>query len=203
MFKELGERVESTVLDGIGKASSRVQENKPLHADLLESEDHFLVVFDAPGATSEDVEVRFDQGTVKAHIDRFRDFYEGFDMRVPGRGLSLHGSVDLPEDAVVDARGADAMLTKTGTLRVRIPKLEDDDGPVTVDTREESEPTGTGVGSSASDMETGLDETDIPTDDTDTDTGTGGGPVDVSHDAGDGEDENGGKVGASDDVHDD
>lgn len=178
MFKELGERVESTVLDGIGKTSSRVQENKPLHADLLESEDHFLVVFDAPGATSEDVEVRFDQGTVKARIDRFRDFYEGFDMRVPGRGLSLHGSVELPEDAVVDARGADAMLTKTGTLRVRIPKL-DDDGPVTVDTHEEDDSIGVDT---ASGKETGLDETDVPTDAGDEDDS-----VDVSHGS-DGED---------------
>ncbi|WP_254537327.1 Hsp20/alpha crystallin family protein [Halomarina litorea] len=170
MFKELGERVESAVLDGIGKTSSRVQEKKPLHADLLESEDHYLVVFDAPGATSEDVEVRFDANTVKVRIDRFRDFYEDFDMRVPGRGLSLHGSVELPEEAVVDARGADATLTKTGTLRVRIPKVEDDEGPVTVDTREEGETTG----------ETGLDETDIPT----SDTGERSESVDVAHDAG-------------------
>lgn len=173
MFKELGERVENAVLDGIGKASSRVQEKKPLHADLLESDDHYLAVFDAPGATSEDVEVRFDANTVKVRIDRFRDFYEDFDMRVPGRGLSLHGSVELPEEAVVDARRADATLTKTGTLRVRIPKVEDDDGPVTVDTREADE--------EVSGVETGLDETDIPT----SDTGEESESVDVAHDESD------------------
>lgn len=181
MFKELGERVENAVLDGIGKASSRVQENKPLRADLLESDDHYLVVFDAPGAASEDVEVRFDDGTVKVRIDRFRDFYESFEMRVPGRGLSLQGSVQLPEGASVDARGADATLSKTGTLRVRIPKVEDSEGPVTVDTHEEDEPFG-GASSGGSNKETGLDATDIPTDDTN--EGTPGESVDVSHDEG-------------------
>lgn len=217
MFKELGERVESTVLDGIGKASSRVQENKPLRADLLESEDHFLAVFDAPGATSEDVEVRFDAGTVKVRIDRFRDFYEGFDMRVPGRGLSLHGSVDLPDDDAVDARAADAMLTRTGTLRVRIPKVEDS-GPVTVDTREEDEATGvdtteTSVGrGSSSDEGAGLGETDGPIDDADAGVETGASTdtrTDVYTDeSGESEDEDGdgsgGQVGdPDDDVRDD
>lgn len=160
MFKDLGERVEGAVLEGIGKASSRVQENKPLRADLLESDEAFLAVFDAPGVTSEDVEVRFDANTVRVRLDRFRDYYEGFDMRIPGRGLSLHGSVDLPEDASVDAREADATLTRNGTLHVRIPKtgLEGDSVDVAEEPSGESGDvarSGSGVGAEA---DVGLDE---------------------------------------------
>ena len=124
MFKELGERVESAVLEGIGRSSARWQEKTPLKVDLLESDDAFLAVFDAPGVRREDVEVRFDENTVFVRIDRFRDFHDGFEMRLPGRGLSLDGSVDLPADAEVDAREADATVAQNGTLRVTVPKVE-------------------------------------------------------------------------------
>ncbi|MFC7155573.1 Hsp20/alpha crystallin family protein [Halomarina halobia] len=122
MLKDLSERVESVVLDGVGKFSSRVQERTPLSVDLLESEDAYLAVFDAPGATGEDVDVRFDQNTVRVRIDRFRDYYENYEMRIPGRGLSLDASVALPESVDVDPRAAEATLASNGTLRVRIPK---------------------------------------------------------------------------------
>jgi HSP20 family molecular chaperone IbpA len=79
-------------------------------------------VFDAPGATSSDVQVRFDDNTVEVRIDRFRDFYEGFEMLVPGRGLALDGQVTLPEAAAVDPEAADATLRRNGTLEVRVPK---------------------------------------------------------------------------------
>jgi HSP20 family molecular chaperone IbpA len=92
--------------------------------DLLESEDAYLAVFDAPGATSSDVQVRFSGRTIEIRIDRFRDFHEGFDMRVPGRGLSLDGSVTLPEGAVVEPDGATATLYDNGTLQVHVPKGE-------------------------------------------------------------------------------
>ncbi|WP_254543368.1 Hsp20/alpha crystallin family protein [Halomarina pelagica] len=138
MLKDLSERVESVVLDGVGKFSSRVQERTPLSVDLLESDDAYLAVFDAPGATGEDVDVRFDRNTVRIRIDRFRDYYEDYDMRVPGRGLSLDGSVDLPEDAAVDPRAAEATLASNGTLRVRIPKTDAGrDVAVAVSTEEE------------------------------------------------------------------
>ena len=61
---------------------------------------------------------------MQVRIDRFRDFYEGFEMRFPGRGLSLDGSATLPDDAAVDADDATATLADNGTLRVTIPKDE-------------------------------------------------------------------------------
>ncbi len=123
-LRDIARSVGGTVLQRVGRAASKVQESKPLPVDLLESDDAYLVVFDAPGATGSDVQVRYADGAVHVRIDRFRDFYEGFEMLFPGRGLSLDGKADLPADAVVDAEEASATLTENGTLRVHVPKRE-------------------------------------------------------------------------------
>ncbi len=99
-----------------------MQERRPLSYDLLESEDAYLVVFDAPGVSGEDVQVKFLDHTVEVRLDRYRDFYDGFEMMFPGRGLTLSGSADLPRDADVTPHGANATLTRNGTLQVEIPK---------------------------------------------------------------------------------
>ena len=127
MIREVGESVGRVVLSGIGRASSRVQERKPLPADLLESDDAYLAVFDAPGARAGDVDVRFESGTLTVRIDRFRDPHEDYEMRFPGRGLSLTGSVTFPESADVEADAAAATLTQNGTLEVLIPKRDPDE----------------------------------------------------------------------------
>lgn len=121
-LKKFGESAAREVLEKIGRGVSKVQERKPLAYDLLESDEAYLVVFDAPGATRSDVQVRFVESEVQVRIDRFRDFYENFDMRFPGRGLSLDGTAELPDDAAVDAESAGATLKSNGTLHVTIPK---------------------------------------------------------------------------------
>ncbi len=126
MIREVGKRIGRTVLDGIGRATSRLQESRALSADLLESDDAFLAIFDAPGATAADVSVRFEANTLTVRIDRFREFHDGHEMVFPGRGLGLGGEVELPEGAVVDADRAEATLTEHGTLEVRIPIAERD-----------------------------------------------------------------------------
>ncbi|MFC7204357.1 Hsp20/alpha crystallin family protein [Haloferax namakaokahaiae] len=123
-LRELGESAASAVLERVGRGVSQMQERKPLTHDLLESSDAYLVVFDAPGAHSEDVHVRFLDGEVEVRIDRFRDFHEGFEMRFPGRGLTLSGRAKLPGDAAVEATDSTAVVTKNGTLQVQIPKDE-------------------------------------------------------------------------------
>jgi HSP20 family molecular chaperone IbpA len=132
---DIGRSVGSAILQRVGRAASKVQESKPLPVDLLESDEAYLVVFDAPGATGSDVQVRYVDGAVHVRIDRFRDFYEGFEMLFPGRGLSLDGQADLPADAMVDAESASATLTEHGTLRVRVPKK----GEQTDEARESAE----------------------------------------------------------------
>lgn len=127
-LREVGEAVENAVLDGVGRVAARVQERRPLAVDLLESEDAYLAVFDAPGVEQGDVEVEFEDGTVTVRLERFREFREGYEMRAPGRGLRLDGRAELPDDARVDPASATATLTDHGTLRVEIPKREGGDG---------------------------------------------------------------------------
>ncbi len=143
MIRDLGKSIGRTVLDGIGRAASRLQETRALSADLLESEDAYLAIFDAPGATADDVGVRFEDNTLSVRIDRFRAFHDGYEMVFPGRGLALTGAVTLPDGAAVDADEADATLTQSGTLEVLIPKtaLSDDDDDEASSAQDVEEPT--------------------------------------------------------------
>jgi HSP20 family molecular chaperone IbpA len=139
MIRELGRSLTDTVLESVGRAASRVQERRPLPVDLLESDDAYLAVFDAPGATSSDVQVRFENDTIEVRVDRFREFREDYEMRLPGRGLSLDGSLTLPADAEVNAEAAEATLRKNGSLEVRVPK-NGHGGEMTVTDEAESAP---------------------------------------------------------------
>lgn len=106
----------------LGRASGRIQNQRSLPVDLLENDDSYLVVFDAPGAEPDDVQVRYMDGTVKISVDRFRPFRDSYEMRFPGRGTNLSGTADLPADAVVDPNAGTATLSDTGSLRIEIPK---------------------------------------------------------------------------------
>lgn len=128
MIRDVGESVGGTLLDGAGRLLGRAQEHRPLPADLLESGDAYLVVFDAPGVEPADVQVRFEGGAVVVRLDRFREFAEGFEMRFPGRGLTLEGRKRLPADAAVDPEAATATLRENGTLEVRFPRIDDEAG---------------------------------------------------------------------------
>lgn len=120
--RRLGESAANAVLERVGRGMSKVQERRPLAHDLLESDEAYLFVFDAPGAASSDIDVRLMDGEVKVQVDRFREYYEGFEMRFPGRGLALDGRAQLPADAVVDATEVSATLQENGSLQVRVPK---------------------------------------------------------------------------------
>lgn len=118
--------VGDTMYRQVGRVRSHVQENRPLPVDVLESDDDYRIVFDAPGAEPEDVQVRYLNGTVRIRIDRFREFREGYEMRFPGRGTTLEGDVELPDDALVEPDSGTATLTDTGTITIDIPKVSED-----------------------------------------------------------------------------
>lgn len=123
-MNEFVESLGKAVMKRIGRVAGRFQEERPLASDLLESEDEYLVVFDVPGVTASDVDVRYEKGEVRIRVDRFRDHYEEYEMRFPGRGLSLDGRRRLPTNANVDASAARASLDGDGTLSVFLPKRE-------------------------------------------------------------------------------
>jgi HSP20 family molecular chaperone IbpA len=116
--------VGGAVLRRAGRATSRLRAATDAPVDLLESDDEYLIVADAPGATASDIGVRYHDGTVEIRVDRFRKHREGFEMRYPGRPLSVDTSVDLDG---VDPEGASATLRDDGTLYVRLPKATEGD----------------------------------------------------------------------------
>jgi HSP20 family protein len=124
VIRDLGDSVGSAVFGTLGRVMSRTQERRPLPVDLLESDNAYLAIFDAPGVHSSDVQVRFEDNNIYVQIDRFREFHEGFKMVFPGRGLALDGRAELPEDASVDPEDATATLNDDGTLHVRLPKAD-------------------------------------------------------------------------------
>jgi HSP20 family molecular chaperone IbpA len=125
MIPTIGREVGKTVVQRIGQAAGRVQESSPVPADVLERDDSYLVVFDAPGATASDIQVRALDGRVEVRIERFRDPYDGFEMLYPGRGLSLDGRASLPDGACISPDGAEATLRDDGTLAVTVPKADE------------------------------------------------------------------------------
>ncbi|QGN07517.1 Hsp20/alpha crystallin family protein [Halorhabdus sp. CBA1104] len=135
-LRKFTESIGENVLENVGRAVGRAQEHTPLPVDLLESEDAYLAVFDAPGAVGSDVQVRLEDRRVEVRIDRFRDPREHFEMRFPGRGLTLDGHVTLPVEASVDGDAASATLQENGTLHVHVPKRE---GGTAVDVEAEHE----------------------------------------------------------------
>lgn len=138
-LRGLGGSIGDALYRQIGRANSQVQNHRPLPVDVLENDTTYQVVFDAPGAEPDDVQVRYLEGNVRIRIDRFRKYRDGYEMRFPGRGMELDGEVELPDDAVVDPDSGTATLTEVGTLRIDIPKTSsletpDTDADETVDT---------------------------------------------------------------------
>ncbi|QSG03315.1 Hsp20/alpha crystallin family protein [Natranaeroarchaeum sulfidigenes] len=126
-LREIGRSVSNTLLRGVGRVSSNVQESKSIPVDLLESDDAVLAVFDAPGTSRDDVQVRFSEGSLHIRIDRFREEHDGFETVFPGRGLALTGEVELPADVEVDPNAATATITGNGTLEIHVPKVDRSD----------------------------------------------------------------------------
>ena len=122
--ERIGEQIANATLNAIGRTTGRKQERRPLPVDVLESDEAYLVIFDAPGADRTDVQVRYEDQTLSVRVDRVREIDDSFEMRFPGRGLALHGAVQLPENASVDAEAATATVGTNGTVHVRLPKVK-------------------------------------------------------------------------------
>ncbi len=123
-MKTFTDSVEELVYETLGRGLSQSQECKPLPVDLLENDDEFLIVVDAPGASARDVQVEYDNGTVSVRIDRFRRYHDEYELQVPGRGLTLRGTAVLPTDTDVEPEQGRATLTDDGTVHIFLPKSD-------------------------------------------------------------------------------
>ncbi|QKY16994.1 Hsp20/alpha crystallin family protein [Halorubrum sp. CBA1229] len=92
-------------------------------ADLLESDDGYVLVVDLPGATAETTEVLAEDGRIVIEGRRDKSVPEGFRYVSEDRPLFLDAELPLPGDA--DGSGADAEIDR-GVLEVTIPKRTGD-----------------------------------------------------------------------------
>ncbi|MFB6069834.1 MAG: Hsp20/alpha crystallin family protein [Halanaeroarchaeum sp.] len=92
-------------------------------ADLLESEDAYVLVFDMPGVTEDALEVTVTGRHMAIEARREKAVPEGFWFRQEDRSLFLDVDLPLPPDAASEettARLAD------GVLEVTVPKTASD-----------------------------------------------------------------------------
>src|SRR6056297_2021900 len=88
-------------------------------ADLLESEDAYLLVIDLPGAAAETVSVGISAGRLEIEARREKDLPAEFQYVDEERALFLDAELPLPPDAT----GAEAEgQMKRGVLELRLPK---------------------------------------------------------------------------------
>ena len=92
-------------------------------ADLLESDDGYVLVVDLPGATAETTEVLAEDGRIVIEGRRDKGVPEGFRYVSEDRPLFLDAELPLPNDA--DGAGADAEIDR-GVLEISLPKRERD-----------------------------------------------------------------------------
>lgn len=88
-------------------------------ADLLESEDGYLLVVDLPGTTAETVDLRATDSRITVEAAREKGVPEGFSYEREERSLFLDAELPVPEDA--NPHDATATIER-GVLELRVPK---------------------------------------------------------------------------------
>lgn len=88
-------------------------------ADLLESEEAYLVVMDLPGVTADTLDLRVEKGRLIIEARREKNLPENFEYVRENRSLFLDAELPLPPDAT--GAGAEATV-KRGVLELRLPK---------------------------------------------------------------------------------
>jgi HSP20 family molecular chaperone IbpA len=94
-------------------------------ADLLESDDAYLLVVDLPGATADTVDVTLDDGRLRIEARREKSLPTSFRYVTEERSLFLDAELPLPPD--VSGADADGEMER-GVLTLRLPKSTEESG---------------------------------------------------------------------------
>lgn len=94
-------------------------------ADLLESDDAYLVVLDLPGVSAATLDVTVDRGRLRIEARREKSLPGEYRYLTEERSLFLDAELPLPPDATGD--GAEATMRK-GVLELHLPKSRGDAG---------------------------------------------------------------------------
>ncbi|ERH09776.1 MAG: molecular chaperone, small heat shock protein [halophilic archaeon J07HX64] len=92
-------------------------------ADLLESEDAYLLVVDLPGTTAETVDVSVTSGRIQVEALREKEVPEGFSYESEQRSLFLDADLPVPGDA--NGQRASASVDR-GVLELRLPRGDEE-----------------------------------------------------------------------------
>ncbi|QZX98502.1 Hsp20/alpha crystallin family protein [Halobaculum rubrum] len=92
---------------------------EPVFADLLESDDAYLLVIDLPGAGAETTDVSVERGRLALEARREKAPDREFSYVEEDRPLFLDAEIPLPPDATHE--GSEAEMER-GVLSVRLPK---------------------------------------------------------------------------------
>jgi HSP20 family molecular chaperone IbpA len=88
-------------------------------ADLLESDDAYLLVVDVPGVTAETADVDVEDGRIRIEARREKEHPREFRYLQEDRSLFLDAELPMPPEAT----GREATATvERGTLELRLPK---------------------------------------------------------------------------------
>lgn len=99
-------------------------------ADLLESDDEYLLVVDVPGATADSTEVIVEGGRLTVEALREHHAPEGFEPVDEPRSPALAFELPLPPD--VAEGGADATVER-GVLELRLPRQQETETTIHID----------------------------------------------------------------------
>jgi len=128
-------------------------------ADLLESEEAYLLVVDMPGVTGDTIDLSVDGNRLRVEARREKDLPVEFRYLREDRALFLDAALPLPPDAT--GAGAEAGVER-GVLELRLPKETDDPG-TSVPIRDETVAGGDGDGF-GDDGDAGRDDDDAVAD---------------------------------------
>ena len=92
---------------------------KAVFADLLESDEAYLLVLDLPGVTAETVDVRVDDGRLAVEARREKEIPTDFEYVSEDRSMFLDLDAPLPPDVTTESAEA---TVERGVLEVRLPK---------------------------------------------------------------------------------
>jgi len=90
-----------------------------IFADLLESEDAYLLVVDLPGSTAQTVDVRADGGRLAIEARREKEVPDDFEYVSEERTMFLDVELPLPPDVTTESAEA---TVERGVLEVSLPK---------------------------------------------------------------------------------
>ena len=96
----------------------RIGKRLPTSADMLESEEEFLVLINAPGCDEDEIDLRFVKGSLKVNAER-SETHEGYVPVREERPGRISETVPVPDDVDVDAAEA---TYENGVLHITLPK---------------------------------------------------------------------------------